>query len=155
MIRVARQREFFLMVCNTDEQSEIGRAYIKQISGTLADGVLVLNTGISTGEILELRGGRRSPLGGTFYEPTLLVGATPAMAIKRGLSTQSAYSRTCIGEIFAVSMGMAICMISPMIELIGPMRGVTPVGSPSSIEERRSDTICRARKISVFQLKVT
>ncbi len=60
--RVARQRKYFLMVCNTDEQSEIGRAYIKQISGTLADGVLVLNTGISTGEILELRGGRRSPL---------------------------------------------------------------------------------------------
>ena len=46
-------------------------------------------------------------------------------------------------------------MISPMIELIGPMRGVTPAGSPSSIEERRSDTICLARKISVFQLKVT
>lgn len=60
--RVARQRKYFLMVCNTDEQSEIGRAYIKQISGTLADGVLVLNTGISTGEILELRSGRRSPL---------------------------------------------------------------------------------------------
>lgn len=60
--RVARQRKYFLMVCNTDEQAEIGRAYIKQISGTLADGVLVLHTGISTGEILELRGGRRSPL---------------------------------------------------------------------------------------------
>ena len=60
--RVARQRKYFLMVCNTDEQVEIGRAYIKQISGTLADGVLVLHTGISTPEILELRGGRRSPI---------------------------------------------------------------------------------------------
>ena len=60
--RVARQRKYFLMVCNTDEQAEIGRAYIRQISGTLADGVLVLHSGISTGEILELRGGRRSPL---------------------------------------------------------------------------------------------
>ena len=59
--RVARQRKYFLMVCNTDEQAEIGRAYIRQISGTLADGVLMLHTGISTGEILELRGGRRSP----------------------------------------------------------------------------------------------
>ena len=81
--------------------------------------------------------------------------ATPAIAIRRGRSTQSAYSRTCIGEIFAVSMGMAICMISPMIELIGPMRGTTPGGSPSSIEDRRSDTICRARKMSVVQSKVT
>ena len=60
--RVARQRKYFLMVCNTDEQVETGRAYIKQISGTLADGVLVLHTGISTPEILELRGGRRSPI---------------------------------------------------------------------------------------------
>jgi DNA-binding LacI/PurR family transcriptional regulator len=60
--RVARQREYFLMVCNTDEQVETGRAYIKQIAGTLADGVLVLHTGVSTTEILELRGGRRSPI---------------------------------------------------------------------------------------------
>ena len=54
--RVARQRKYFLMVCNTDEQAETGRAYIRQIAGTLADGVLVLHTGISTPEILELRG---------------------------------------------------------------------------------------------------
>lgn len=60
--RVARQRKYFLMVCNTDEQAETGRAYIKQISGTLADGVLVLHTGISTTEIVELKGGRRSPI---------------------------------------------------------------------------------------------
>jgi hypothetical protein len=50
------------------------------------------------------------------------------MAINRGRSTQSAYSRTAIGLIFCGSTGMAICMISPMIELIGPMRGTTPVG---------------------------
>lgn len=60
--RVARQRKYFLMVCNIDEQTEIGRAYIKQVAGTLADGVLVLHTGISTSEILELKGGRRSPI---------------------------------------------------------------------------------------------
>ena len=60
--RVARQRKYFLMVCNTDEQAEIGCAYIRQIAGTLADGVLVLHTGISASEILELKGGRRSPI---------------------------------------------------------------------------------------------
>ena len=58
-------------------------------------------------------------------------------------------------EIFAVSIGIAICRISPMIELTGPMRGTVPWGSPSSIDDRRSPTICRARKISVLQLKVT
>ncbi|MNN77878.1 hypothetical protein D3C81_1943800 [compost metagenome] len=55
----------------------------------------------------------------------------------------------------SASMGIAICMISPMMELIGPMRGITPGGKPSSIAESRSDTICRARKISVLQSKVT
>ena len=46
-------------------------------------------------------------------------------------------------------------MISPMIELIGPIRGVTPAGRPSSIDDSRSDTIWRARNISVDQSKVT
>ena len=59
--RVARQRKYFLMVCNTDEQPEIGLAYLRQISGTLADGVLVLHTGIGAKEILE-HSGRRAPV---------------------------------------------------------------------------------------------
>lgn len=59
--RVARQRKFFLMVCNTDEQPEIGLAYLRQISGTLADGVLILHAGIGAKEILEY-GGRRAPI---------------------------------------------------------------------------------------------
>ena len=46
-------------------------------------------------------------------------------------------------------------MISPMIELIGPMRGITPAGIPSSMADSRSDTNCLARKISVSHLKVT
>ena len=45
---------------------------------------------------------------------------------------------------------MAICMISPMIELIGPMRGTTPSAMPSSIDDSRSDTSCLARKMSVL-----
>ncbi len=80
---------------------------------------------------------------------------TPGTASNRGRSTQSAYSRTAIGEILAGSSGIAICMISPMIELIGPMRGTTPAARPSSIDDRRSATSCRARKMSVLQLKVT
>ena len=59
--RVARQRDFFLMVCNTDEKAEIGHAYLQQIAGTLADGVLILHTGMGMSEIQELRG-RRSPI---------------------------------------------------------------------------------------------
>ena len=87
--------------------------------------------------------------------------ATPAMAMRRGRSTQSAYSRTCMAlragalpvealpaagsEAGGGPMGMAICRISPITELMGPMRGTTPGGRPSSMAVRRSDTICRAR----------
>jgi len=81
--------------------------------------------------------------------------ATPAIASRRGRSTQSAYSRTAMGVVRCTSMGIATCMISPMMELMGPMRGVTPAGNPSSMDDRRSDTICRARKMSVLQSKVT
>jgi LacI family repressor for deo operon, udp, cdd, tsx, nupC, and nupG len=59
--RVARHRNYFLMVCNTDERPDIGRAYLHQIAGTLADGVLVLHTGISADDINELKT-RRSPI---------------------------------------------------------------------------------------------
>ena len=71
--------------------------------------------------------------------------ATPGMAMRRGRSTQSAYSRTAMGVVLPASMGMATCMISPMMELMGPMRGVMPLGRPSSMDDRRSDTIWRAR----------
>ncbi len=39
------------MVCNTDDDAEIGRAYLNQIAGTLADGVLVMNTDIAINDL--------------------------------------------------------------------------------------------------------
>jgi DNA-binding LacI/PurR family transcriptional regulator len=39
------------MVCNTDDDAEIGRAYLNQIAGTLADGVLVMNTDITINDL--------------------------------------------------------------------------------------------------------
>jgi hypothetical protein len=113
--------------------------------------------------------------------PMGMTWATPGIAISRGRSTQSAYSRTAIADKPAAptlaplaaprggaappwggpaagpvaSIGIAICRISPMMELTGPMRGTTPSGRPSSMDDSRSDTICRARKMSVRQSKVT
>ncbi|CAD6555442.1 LacI family DNA-binding transcriptional regulator [Paraburkholderia sabiae] len=49
--RAARRAGYFLMVCNTDDDAEIGRAYLTQIAGTLAEGVLVLNTDIAINEL--------------------------------------------------------------------------------------------------------
>jgi LacI family repressor for deo operon, udp, cdd, tsx, nupC, and nupG len=59
--RVARDRNYFLMVCNTPERPDIGRAYLQQITGTLAGGVLVLDTGI-TPEDVEQISNRRAPI---------------------------------------------------------------------------------------------
>src|SRR6516225_2868730 len=52
--RVARQRGYFLMVCNTDENVNTGRAYLDKIAGTLADGVLLLHSGLEGAEIEEI-----------------------------------------------------------------------------------------------------
>ncbi|MGK5026651.1 LacI family DNA-binding transcriptional regulator [Janthinobacterium sp. RB2R34] len=41
--QAARQHGRFLIVCNTNDDHDIGRAYLDQIAGTLADGVLVMN----------------------------------------------------------------------------------------------------------------
>ncbi|OLL31633.1 LacI family transcriptional regulator [Burkholderia sp. SRS-W-2-2016] len=49
--RAARKSGHFLMVCNTDDDAEIGRAYLNQIAGTLADGVLVMNTDITINDL--------------------------------------------------------------------------------------------------------
>ncbi|MDN7180298.1 LacI family transcriptional regulator [Caballeronia sp. SEWSISQ10-4 2] len=49
--RAARKAGHFLMVCNTDDDAEIGRAYLNQIAGTLADGVLVMNTDIAINDL--------------------------------------------------------------------------------------------------------
>jgi len=49
--RAARKAGHFLMVCNTDDDAEIGRAYLNQIAGTLADGVLVMNTDITVKDL--------------------------------------------------------------------------------------------------------
>ena len=57
--------------------------------------------------------------------------------------------RTASGEIPRVD-GMATCMISPMMELIGPMRGAsTPPGRPSIDDRRSGHHLPRAEK-SVF-----
>jgi len=59
--RVARDRHYFLMVCNTPDRPDIGLAYLQQIAGTLAGGVLVLDTGILPEDIEQIRN-RRAPI---------------------------------------------------------------------------------------------
>lgn len=44
--RAARESGRFLIVCNTNEDPAIGRAYLEQIAGTLSEGVLVMNANL-------------------------------------------------------------------------------------------------------------
>ncbi|WP_206957141.1 LacI family DNA-binding transcriptional regulator [Trinickia acidisoli] len=51
--REARKRGYFLLVCNTDDDPAITRAYLEQIAGSLASGVIVMNTDLGERELIE------------------------------------------------------------------------------------------------------
>jgi DNA-binding LacI/PurR family transcriptional regulator len=51
--REARKRGYFLLVCNTDDDPATTRAYLEQIAGTLAAGVIVMNTDLGERELAE------------------------------------------------------------------------------------------------------
>jgi DNA-binding LacI/PurR family transcriptional regulator len=44
--QAARQHGRFLLICNTDDDPDIGRGYLDQIAGTLSDGVLIMNANL-------------------------------------------------------------------------------------------------------------
>jgi DNA-binding LacI/PurR family transcriptional regulator len=78
--RAARRAGQFLMVCNTDDDAEIGRAYLHQIAGTLADGVLVMNTDIAINELCE-SSLDRAPILLTMWEHTEAPPALSCVAV--------------------------------------------------------------------------
>jgi hypothetical protein len=59
--REARKRGYFLLVCNTDDDPAITRAYLEQIAGSLASGVIVMNTDLSESELTEIASRGVSP----------------------------------------------------------------------------------------------
>jgi len=65
--------------------------------------------------------------------------ATPGMDSRRGRTVKSASSRISMG---GASPDMATSMISPMMEVIGPICGTTPAGICSRTDARRSATCC-------------
>ncbi|PMS17661.1 LacI family transcriptional regulator [Trinickia dabaoshanensis] len=52
--REARKRGYFLLVCNTDDDPAITRAYLDQIAGSLASGVIVMNTDLGERELTDI-----------------------------------------------------------------------------------------------------
>jgi LacI family repressor for deo operon, udp, cdd, tsx, nupC, and nupG len=54
--REARKRGYFLLVCNTDDDPAITRAYLDEIAGSLASGVIVMNTDLGESELTEIAG---------------------------------------------------------------------------------------------------
>ena len=65
---------------------------------------------------------------------------TPGMVSKRGRTVQSAMVRTYIGAVLPPSLDRPINMISPMMEEIGPITGLTPLGNFSAASCSRSCT---------------
>jgi len=49
--QAARQHGRFLLVCNTNDDPDIGRAYLHQIAGTLSDGVLIMNANLHVDDL--------------------------------------------------------------------------------------------------------
>jgi DNA-binding LacI/PurR family transcriptional regulator len=49
--RAARARGQFLIICNTNEDPLVGRAYLDQIAGTLSEGVLVTNANLDFADL--------------------------------------------------------------------------------------------------------
>lgn len=78
--RAARKAGHFLMVCNTDDDAEIGRAYLNQIAGTLADGVLVMNTDIAINELC-ISAMQNAPILLTMWEHPETPPALPCIAV--------------------------------------------------------------------------
>ena len=67
------------------------------------------------------------------------------MVSSRWRTVQSAMLRMSIGAVLPSSLERPMSMISPMIEEIGPMIGVTPFGNFSAASCSRSCTSWRAR----------
>ncbi|RKP45036.1 LacI family DNA-binding transcriptional regulator [Pararobbsia silviterrae] len=51
--RAARKRGHFLLVCNTDDDSNVGSAYLDRIAGTLSQGVLVMNADLHFDDLIK------------------------------------------------------------------------------------------------------
>jgi LacI family repressor for deo operon, udp, cdd, tsx, nupC, and nupG len=76
----ARRRGYFLLVCNTDDNPAIARAYLDKIAGTLAAGVIVMNTDVSAGELAEIAQ-RGSPLVLCMWEGTQTTRTLPCVTV--------------------------------------------------------------------------
>lgn len=74
----ARRRGYFLLVCNTDDNPAIARAYLDKIAGTLAAGVIVMNTDVSAGELAQVAQ-RGSPLVLCMWERAQATHALPCV----------------------------------------------------------------------------
>ncbi|HZZ09362.1 MAG TPA: LacI family DNA-binding transcriptional regulator [Paraburkholderia sp.] len=49
--RAARRSGHFVIICNTNEDPQVGRAYLDQIAGTLSEGVLVTNANLDFADL--------------------------------------------------------------------------------------------------------
>ncbi|RFU45196.1 LacI family DNA-binding transcriptional regulator [Paraburkholderia sp. DHOC27] len=78
--RAARSRGQFLIICNTNEDPQMGRAYLQQIAGTLSEGVLVMNANLDF-EDLHQTEARGAPVVLCMWERPLQPPGLPCVAV--------------------------------------------------------------------------
>jgi DNA-binding LacI/PurR family transcriptional regulator len=76
----ARRHGYFLLVCNTDDNPSIARAYLDRIAGTLAAGVIVMNTDVSADELASIAA-RGSTLALCMWEGAKTSRALPCVTV--------------------------------------------------------------------------
>ena len=77
--------------------------------------------------------------------------ATPGIVSRRGRKIQSANDRSSNGGVFPLVLTTPTSMTSPMIDVTGPITGLTVLGNTVDNVVKRSDTSWRARKMSESQ----
>lgn len=87
--RAARASGHFLIICNTNEDPVVGRAYLEQIAGTLSEGVLVTNANLDFAD-LRLTEARGAPVVLCMWERPNEPPGLPCVAVDFRLAGQLA-----------------------------------------------------------------
>ncbi|MBB5190918.1 DNA-binding LacI/PurR family transcriptional regulator [Silvimonas terrae] len=79
--QAARKQGYFLIVCNTNDDPELEKAYLDQVGGSLAHGVLVMNADFVEQEVLLAAERRGTPVVLCMWERPEQPPALPSIAV--------------------------------------------------------------------------
>ncbi|MGN6807374.1 MAG: LacI family DNA-binding transcriptional regulator [Trinickia sp.] len=89
--RAARESGHFVIICNTNDDPAMGRAYLEQIAGTLSEGVLVMNANLDFADLAATEA-RGAPVVLCMWERPEAPPRLPCVAVDFALAGQLAAS---------------------------------------------------------------